>query len=151
MKRFGLGIILILAFVGIADSTYLAQHEAVGSPLLCNIADLTGCNTVVSSEYSHIFGIPLANLGLAFYALLFVLVACALVLTHVWMSRALQILAVLGILSSVYSVYLQVSVIHALCIYCLISAALTLFVFIIVVLIEPVPILARLRAIPREP
>ena len=60
MKRIGVVFILIFAFFGLADSSYLAQHELSGEPLICDIQNLSGCNIVTASQYSRLFGIPLA-------------------------------------------------------------------------------------------
>jgi len=138
MKRTGVVCILILAFFGIAVSTYLSQHETNGDPLLCNIQNLSGCNIVVSSPYSHLFGVSLADLGVLFYTILFVLAAFELVLFNQLLRRVLQVLAAIGILSSFYSLYAQIFLVQALCIYCLASVAITLFVLIFASLIEPV-------------
>lgn len=138
MKRASVVLILLLAFCGIAVSAYLAQHEATGAPLICNIESLSGCNLVVESEYSRLFGVSLAYYGLFFYALMFVLAAFELVLFDQLLRRALQALAIFGILMSVYSIYTQVFLINALCIYCLGSVAINILVFIFASLIEPV-------------
>src|SRR3989338_6577488 len=80
MKRIGVVAVLILAFLGLANSAYLAQQETSGDPLLCNIQNFSGCNIVAASEYSKLFGIPLAEYGVLFYGILFVLAALELVI-----------------------------------------------------------------------
>lgn len=137
MKRVGVVAILALAFFGIADSAYLAQHEINGTPLLCNIQGLSGCNTVASSQYSQIFGIPLAEFGVLFYGVLFVLAALELVLFDRLLRRTLQVVALVGIISSLYFTYVQMFLIQAFCIYCLASAVIALLIFIFASLIEP--------------
>ncbi|OGG48843.1 hypothetical protein A3G63_02095 [Candidatus Kaiserbacteria bacterium RIFCSPLOWO2_12_FULL_52_8] len=137
MKRAGVVLILVLAFFGIADSAYLAQHETTGLPLLCNIESLTGCNVVVSSAYSQFLGVPLADLGLIFYTVLFVVAAFEIALFNQSLRRGLQVLAVIGIVTSLYSVYTQVFLINALCIYCLVSASITILVLVLASFIEP--------------
>jgi len=138
MKRIGVAAILALAFFGLADSAYLAQHELSGAPLLCNIQGLSGCNTVASSQYSQIFGIPLAEFGVLFYAVLFVLAALELVLFDRLLRRVLQAMSLIGIIASLYFTYVQVFLIGAFCIYCLASAVTALFIFILASLIEPI-------------
>lgn len=137
MKRWSVGAILILSFCGIAVSAYLAQSEATGNALICDIQSLSGCNAVVTSEYSRIFGISLADFGLLFYAILFVAAAFELVLFNWVLRRLLQLFALVGIIASLYSVYTQVFIINALCIYCLTSALLTFLILIGASLIEP--------------
>lgn len=137
MKRVGVVFILFFAFFGIADSAYLTQNELSGTPLLCDIGNLSGCNIVASSQYSHIFGIPLAEFGILFYSVMFVLAALEIVLFDQLLRRALQALSLIGLLSSLYFTFVQIFLIGAFCIYCFASALSTLFIFIFASLLEP--------------
>lgn len=137
MKRIGVVLILLLAFCGIADSAYLAEHEIDGTPLICNIQNLSGCNIVADSSYSHVFGVPLAEYGVLFYAILFVLAALELVLFDQLLRRVLQGVALLGVFASLYFTSIQIFFIGAFCIYCAVSAALTLLVLVLASFIEP--------------
>ncbi len=138
MKRAGVACILFLAFAGLADSSYIAQHEASGTPLLCNISNLSGCNIVAASPYSHLFGIPLAAYGVAFYGIIFVLAALELVIFDRLLRRVLQGMAFFGVIASLYFTLVQVFIIGALCIYCLASAGIALLMMIFASVIEPV-------------
>lgn len=137
MKRVGVIFILLLAFAGLADSIYITQHTLSGTPLLCNIQNLSGCNIVTSSQYSQVFGIPLSEFGIFFYGLLFILAALELVLFDQLLRRILQAVSLVGVLSSLYFVGIQMFVIGAFCIYCLASALIALFVLLFASLIEP--------------
>jgi uncharacterized membrane protein len=149
-KRVGVILILLFAFCGLADSAYLAQHEVTNTPLLCNIANLSGCNIVAQSPYSHLFGIPIAVYGILFYAIVFVLAALELVVFDRLLRRVLQGLAVAGIVCSLYFTFLQVFVIGALCIYCIGSAVIAVLILISASVIEPLRSTA-FSAIPPEP
>jgi len=138
MKRLGVVGILVLAFLGLADSAYLAEHEASGTPLLCNIQNFSGCNVVATSQYSHIFGIPLAEFGVLFYSIVFVLAALELVIFDRLLRRVLQMAALIGVAASLYFTLVQIFFIGAFCIYCLASALITVFILILASLIEPV-------------
>lgn len=138
MKRIGVVLILALAFFGLADSVYLAQHQVSGIPLLCNIQSLSGCNIVAASQYSHIFGIPLAEFGILFYSVIFVLAALEIVIFDQLLRRALQAISLVGVISSLYFTLVQVFVIGAFCIYCFVSALITLLILIFASLIEPI-------------
>ncbi len=144
MKRLAVAGILVLAFLGLADSLYLARSAETGTPLLCDVQNLTGCNIVAASEYSRVFGIPLAEYGVFFYGILFVLAALELALFNRFLRRVLQILAVIGILFSLYFSGLQLFIINAFCIYCLASALIALLVLICARHIEPL-------GMPKEP
>ncbi len=143
MKRVGVVLILILAFFGLADSIYLTQQELSGTPLLCNIQNLSGCNIVTSSQYSHIFGIPLAEFGIVFYGIVFILAALEIVLFNQLLRRILQGISLLGVISSLYFVFVQVFFIGAFCIYCLASALTTFLILVLASFIEPIRRRAR--------
>ncbi|MFI5260719.1 MAG: vitamin K epoxide reductase family protein [Candidatus Paceibacteria bacterium] len=138
MKRIGVILILVLAFAGLSDSAYLTQHEISGTPLLCNIQNLSGCNVVAASPFSHLFGIPLAEFGLLFYGILFVLAALELVFFDQLLRRIMQTVSALGLLASIYFTSEQIFFIGAFCIYCLASALITLLVFVLASFIEPI-------------
>lgn len=140
MKRIWVVGILVLSFFGLADSLYLAQHEISGTPLLCNIQNLTGCNIVATSPYSTLFGIPLAEYGVLFYVLLFVLAALELVLFDRLLRRVLQGVSMVCLLASLYFLMVQIFFIGAFCIYCTASAIITLLIFISATRIEPLRI-----------
>ncbi len=137
-QRVGVLLILLFAFLGLADSVYLAQHAATNTPLLCGIENLSGCNIVAQSPYSKFLGIPLAEYGVLFYTILFVLAALELVIFDQLLRRVLQGLAIVGVFFSIGLTALQVFVIKALCIYCLASALFSFFILIAATLIEPV-------------
>ncbi len=138
MKRAGVVLILIFAFAGLADSSYLAQHEASGTPLLCNINNLSGCNIVAASPYSHLFGIQLAEYGVLFYGIIFVLAALELVIFDRLLRRVLQWISLIGVIASLYFTLVQVFVIGALCVYCLASAVIAFLILVSASFIEPV-------------
>lgn len=146
MKRLAVWAILVFAFCGLANSAYLTQSEQSGTPLLCNIEHLNGCNVVAASPYSHMFGISLAEYGLFFYAIVFFIAAMELVLVDQLLRRTLQGLALVGIIASLYFTFLQVFVIKALCVYCVGSAVLALLIFIAASYIEPVRTVLRRKS-----
>lgn len=125
-RRLVLSLLVALALIGLADSWYLSASAFVGDPLVCDLgAGLDGCNQVAQSPYSKLWGIPLAEYGMIFYAALLVLSAALLVWPRAPLFRALRLLAVLGALMSVAFLYIQFVLIGALCVYCLASAAIT--------------------------
>lgn len=137
MKRIGVVGILILAFCGIANAAYIAQSRISGTPLLCDIQNLSGCNIVANSQYSQLFGIPLAEYGVLFFGILFVLAALELILFDRLLRRVLQGVSLIGILASLYFTGVQVFLIGAFCVYCLASSLIALLIFILASLIEP--------------
>lgn len=123
-------LMLGLALVGTADAFYDSYAVYTGQLLWCP-PPIDGCNTVASSPYARILGVPIGYLGLIFYLGMFGLAAW---LAFEPLSRSLRWVVLLytamGLSVSVYFFYIQRTFIHAFCIYCLISGALTLFLFI---------------------
>lgn len=137
MKRAGVIAILVLAFLGLSDSVYLARQQATGTPLQCNIENLSGCNIVAQSPYSKFLGIPLAEYGVLFYTIMFILAALELIVFDQLLRRVLQGLAGIGLAASIGFTLLQIFIIQALCVYCLASALVSLLIFVAATLIEP--------------
>ena len=117
--------------LGLADSIYLSMTVLLGIAPTCGI--IHGCETVSRSQYSRLFGIPLAYLG-AFYYLLGAVLA-----GYLADSRAVQKIALLyglaGACMSLWFIYIQAVLIGAFCIYCLGSALATFIIFGVAVLI----------------
>ncbi len=132
MSTFTRWSVLVFSFLGIADSTYLADRALTGTLPTCRIGSIDGCKTVAESAYSHLFGIPLGIYGVVFYTLIFVLVAVTLLWVHHYVKTAIQVLAVSGAVASIAFVAIQYFIIKAMCLYCETSAALTLLILIAV-------------------
>jgi uncharacterized membrane protein len=134
-KNFLISGLIILSFLGFADSTYLSYTALTHTALTCSIKGLDGCNVVAQSVYSHLFGIPLALYGVGFYVLLFVL-ALLVVLVPIRLAHdALAALGVIGLVMSVFFMLIQEFLIKAICVYCLGSAIISLFACILSVLL----------------
>jgi uncharacterized membrane protein len=120
--------LLALAMIGLGDTFYLSYFQFHNLIPSCAIG---GCAVVLTSSYSKFLGVPLSYIGLVFYAYLFCL---AILMTIEPQSRALRFGALVytGIglaLSLVFEFYIQLGLIHALCMYCAISATTTLLAF----------------------
>ena len=128
-RRTLIALLLVLSFLGLADSWYLFQSAITDTALSCNIGGgLDGCNAVAKSPYSHLFGVPLALYGVGFYAFLFVLAAALAFLPKRSLYRASYLAAIFGALASVAFLLVQFLLIKAVCIYCIASAV---FAFLI--------------------
>jgi uncharacterized membrane protein len=97
--------------------------------LRCTI--ITGCAEVLGSKYAHIGSIPLASVGAGAYFVVFSL-AILIVFGYSWARPVLQVLIALMFLTTLWLVYLQAVVIRHFCQYCLLSAAITTLIAIIV-------------------
>lgn len=124
-RNFLLALVFALSFFGIADSWYLYQSAMTDTALSCDIgAGLDGCNIVAQSPYSYLFGVPLALYGVGFFALVFALAAALTLFQTRPLYRSLFWLSVFGTGASIVFLYIQFSLIKALCIYCIASASI---------------------------
>lgn len=122
-------IAALLSLVGLGDAIYLTIQDLTGQNLRCTI--ISGCAEVLGSKYAHVAGIPLASLGALAYFLVFSL-AILVLFGYGFARPALAILIGIMFLTSLWLLYLQAFVIHHFCQYCLLSAAVTTLLTIIV-------------------
>jgi uncharacterized membrane protein len=118
---------LILAAIGFADATYLTVKYFLGTPVACSI--LKGCEEVTTSHYSKVFGQPVALFGSIYYLAVLLLTAIYFETRKRLFFIFANILTVFGFLISLRFVYLQVFIIKALCIYCMVSAGTSTLLF----------------------
>ena len=109
-----------LALVGAGIAAYLTYARYAHVTIACSTG---GCETVQSSDYAEIVGIPVAVLGLAGYLAIF-----ATALFHGELARVVGAgLALGGLVFSVYLILVQVFAIEAFCQWCLASDVVMLF------------------------
>jgi uncharacterized membrane protein len=110
---------VVLACLGLFISGVVSMSHISHVPVPCGGS--TGCEDVLSSSYSRVFGIPVAFFGLAGYFLLLVLAVLAPV-----SRRAVVlgfVLALFGALASAGLTYVSLTQIHAACQWCIGSAS----------------------------
>lgn len=131
-RSFLIVLVLILSFLGIADSWYLYQSAVTDTALSCDLGSgFDGCNTVAQSPYSRLFDIPLGLYGVGFFALTFVLAASLSVVSSRRLYQALLGVSAFGVLASAVFMYIQFVLIKALCIYCILSAGIAVLLFVL--------------------
>ena len=119
-KRRGLRFVIgALAVVGLLISGYLTWVHYAGVAPVC-VGGSGGCETVQTSSYATILGVPVAALGLVGYS---GLLLSALLRGEAGVYLGLLV-ALVGTLFSAYLTYLELFVIHAICEWCVASAAL---------------------------
>jgi uncharacterized membrane protein len=119
----------ILSLLGLADAIYLTVEHVTGQSVRCTI--VAGCSEVLSSQYAVVAGIPLAMLGAAAYFGVFSLATLA-AFGYRNAGKLLTALVVAMFFVSLWLIYLQAFVIHAFCQFCLLSAAVTTALTVIV-------------------
>ncbi len=114
----------VLTAAGIAVSGYLLTTALRGVSPVCLVG--TSCGEVASSPYARFLGLPTAAWGLLLYVTTGGVAAAGgwRRMVPLWWPLALFGLAAFGATFSAYLMWLQVTVIHALCIWCVTSAAL---------------------------
>lgn len=134
--------LVLLAVVGVCIALYLTLYKVgVIGVLSCSIGS---CETVNTSKWSMLFGIPIAAWGLAAYVALLVLAMAGSGESReasVPIARLLVALAGWSVLFSAWLTYLELFVIHAICIWCVTSAMLWVVILAVSV--------ADLRAVKR--
>jgi uncharacterized membrane protein len=124
-------IVAALALAGIFISIYLTLYKlGVIGELSCSIGS---CETVNTSRWSVLLGLPVAAWGLLFYLDVF---GVALLGTMPrWenepvISIILVAEAAIGVLFSAWLTYLELAVIQAICIWCVTSAVIVVAILV---------------------
>jgi len=128
MRRAILYVAVVVALVGLADSIYLTIHHYTAVPVPCTITG--GCETVLTSSYAEIAGVPLAAYGAAAYFVAFSLaLLSAFGNSTTW--KLFGLIATVMACFSAWLIYVQAEYIKAFCQFCLLSAGTSLTLFII--------------------
>jgi len=124
-------ITALISVVGLGDAIYLTVQDVTGQTLRCTI--VSGCNEVLSSPYAHIGSFPLAAFGAVAYFTVFSLSILA-AFRYPFAKSLLAVLLAAMFLTTLWLLYLQAFVIHHFCQYCLLSAAVTTTLTVVVLI-----------------
>ncbi len=129
LPKWFLAAFLIIAAIGFSDATYLAAKYYLGEPVTCSI--LGGCEQVTSSVYATVEGVPVALAGAVFY--LFLLLSAVAYIDTKWriFSWMMTRCTIFGFLASLWFAYLQIFVLRAICLYCMVSALTSTLLFLL--------------------
>jgi uncharacterized membrane protein len=125
----------LMSLIGLFVSVYLYLYKIgrIGT-LACGSG---ACEAVQTSPWSRFAGVEVALIGVVGYGLLLALALLALqpgLATRRWPADLLAALAAAGVLFTVYLTWLELFVIHAVCRWCLGSAAIIVSVLILALL-----------------
>jgi len=129
----------LLALVGLADAIYLTVSHLTGQSVRCTVT--SGCSEVLSSHYATVGGVPLAAFGAAAYFTVFSLSTLA-AFDYRFARTLWAVVVTVMFLFSLWLIYLQAFVLRAFCQFCLLSAAVTTLLFLLV-------LATRLRRFPQ--
>ncbi len=123
-------LMALIALIGVFVSLYLTLYKLgyIGT-LVCGTG---GCETVQLSKWGDFLGVPVAGWGVVYYVAVLAL-AIASVQDRFAGSRRLTIVLLVvtgwGLLFTLWLTYLELFVIHAICRWCVGSAAMTVLLF----------------------
>jgi uncharacterized membrane protein len=131
---------LVLSLLGLADSVYLtiAHFETNLLSATCSTKGFIDCQAVTTSAQSHLLGIPVAILGLAFYVAMTVIN-----LPPLWKTTDVRVaylrlaMIVSGICFVLYLLYAELFLIKNLCEYCTGVHVITFALFVLIVATFP--------------
>ena len=124
-------IAAIVSLIGLGDAIFLTIQDITGESLRCTI--ISGCSEVLSSKYSHVGPIPLAAIG-AFAYFVFFSLAILAAFGYGFVRPLLLIIVSFMFLATLWLLYLQGFVIRHFCQYCLLSAAVTTTLTVLVIM-----------------
>jgi uncharacterized membrane protein len=127
--------IALLALVGLFVALYLWLHAlGYGGAIKCGASG--GCETVQTSQWAVLLGLPVAFYGVVGYLALLVVAVAALrpsALPQRKWDVTLAALASIGFLFTLYLTYLELFVIHAICRWCVGSATIITVIWVVAV------------------
>jgi uncharacterized membrane protein len=127
---------MVVSLLGLADATYLTyQHFSESTSFAgCSESGAINCAAVTTSPESHVFGIPVAVLGLAFFVFMIAVNSrwgwkAPWAVVH-WARLAS---VVVGIVFVLYLIWAELFRINAICLYCTGVHILTFILFAVIV------------------
>ena len=134
-RRVLFALVAVLSLAGaIVSAISLQRHYAKSATEFCDFSQQFSCDIVNRSEYSSIVGIPVAGIGVAGYAALFVLATFRK--SRVETRNQLLGAAVVGLAFALYLTYIEAYVLMTWCILCLISLLLISLISVLAVIIR---------------
>jgi uncharacterized membrane protein len=129
--------LFVVALLGFADATYLTVEHYRGAIPPCSIT--SGCEQVLNSPYSSVLGFPVSLGGSIYYFA--IMVGSLIYLESKHLSANVQshhfailkwtlLATTLGLLASLWFIYVQAFILHSYCQYCLGSALTSTILFV---------------------
>jgi uncharacterized membrane protein len=120
------GVPLVLIALGLAGSglgAYLTIAHFGDTPLVCG--GVGDCGYVQSSEYAGVGGVPVSALGLLLYVTMTAVAGAWVRFRNVeWLPVAYWGLALAGAGYAAYLTYVEIFLLQAICVWCVVSAVL---------------------------
>jgi uncharacterized membrane protein len=127
--------IAVLALAGvIVSAVSLQRHYAKSATEFCDFSQQFSCDIVNRSQYSTIEGIPVAGIGVAGYAALFVLVTFRRIRAET--PNQLVVAAIAGLVFALYLTYVEAYELMTWCILCLVSLVLISLISVLAIIVK---------------
>ena len=127
--------IAILSLAGAVDSAIaLQRHYAKSDTNFCDFSKKFSCDIVNRSEYSTMVGIPVAGIGVAGYAALFVL--ATFLKSRPETPNRLLAASLAGLAFALYLTYIEAYELTTWCILCVASLVLIFLISILALLVK---------------
>lgn len=131
-KKHKYDLIVLLAMLGFGISVYLATSELLGFSVPCGITG--GCDQVLNSKYSKLFGVPVAFFGVLYF---FGLVFFSLLANYYAKAKKmLTLMLSVGALGALVFLYIQFFIIRQICQYCFATDVLAVILLLLDLNIE---------------
>ncbi len=126
----------LLALLGLGISIFLTYGHFTPEPIGCFVESgiFSHCDSVLRSEYSTIYNIPISIFGVIFYLLMFIISIFLFLDKKIFIfKKDIKIIIIImeffASLFSLYYLYIQFFVLEAACPYCFTSAIATFLMF----------------------
>jgi uncharacterized membrane protein len=126
--RAALVIAAVLAAAGAGVALYLTFTHYGDQPIACN--GLGDCDYVNSSEYAKLLGVPVALVGAGAYVTMLIASSAAWIRRDATLLLAAWGVALASFAFSLYLTYIELWVLEAICVYCVISAGVATALFV---------------------
>ena len=128
-------IIFVLGLCGFAVARHIYKHKNNNkNPLVCPIR--FDCHTVIHSDYSRLFGVPVEILGMIYYGLVslsyFFFVFMPQIMPVILINFMIAVSSI-AFLFSLYLIAVQIFILKKGCSWCIVSAFICLLIFILTV------------------
>ena len=123
---------IVLSLAGFAISGYLTyEHYTSSTSLTCPATGgIVNCFKVTTSQYSKIWGVPVAVLGLVFFAVMLALQSPRAGESYRRSVRAGRLVwSVVGVGTAVWLIYAELFRVDAICLWCTAVHAVTILLF----------------------
>lgn len=124
-------LVIALSFLGFIDASYLTILHYENAIPPCSIAQ--GCETVLTSQFANLAGIPISLIGSAFYLAAIILSLIFIETKRQFILKLIFAVIFLGAIFSLGLILVQIFILKAICQYCLVSDFISLILLGIVI------------------